>query len=74
MAQERSWRPADYWPPTVYVPPQTRVNWEVEAPDARGNAERARVRSELAFGQQRTSRQAEQGSSTTRQRTPLASS
>jgi len=57
MAQERSWRPADYWPAAVYLPPQTRALWEFEAPDDFGSAERARVRRESALGQQRTSRQ-----------------
>ncbi len=57
MATERSWRPADYWPSAVYLPPKTRAYWEFEAPDDRGGAERARVLREPALGQQRTSRE-----------------
>jgi len=57
MAQERSWRPADYWPSAVYGPPQTRAYWEFAAPDGRGSAERASVLREPALGQQRASRE-----------------
>jgi len=57
MAQEKSWRPADYWPPAVYVPPQTQVYWEFEAPGDRGSVEQVSARRETALSQQRSSRQ-----------------
>jgi hypothetical protein len=40
MAQEKPWRPADYWPTAVYLPPKTMANWELEASDDRSSAER----------------------------------
>jgi hypothetical protein len=48
MAQEKSWRPADYPPlavylpqQTVYVPPQTGANWGFAARHDRNSAERS---------------------------------
>jgi hypothetical protein len=55
MAQDRPWRPADYWQPVMYVPPpQTRMNWGFEALDTRGSGERARARSTSALSQRRS--------------------
>ena len=42
MAQERPWRPTDYWRQTAYVPPQTREAARAfEAPNEHSSAERA---------------------------------
>ena len=38
MAQERPWRPADYWPHKVYTPPPIQTNWAPEAPEVRDGA------------------------------------
>jgi hypothetical protein len=42
LIQEKPWRPADYWPQSVYVPPQIGTNWAFEAPTEDGSAERMR--------------------------------
>jgi hypothetical protein len=41
MAQEKPWRPADYPPQAVYLPPQTAENWAFAAGYDRSSAERA---------------------------------
>jgi hypothetical protein len=52
LVQEKPWRPADYWPQSIYVPPQTKVNWAFEATADRGSAEHGAA----SLGSQRRSR------------------
>ena len=42
MIHEKPWRPADYWPQSVYVPLQPGTNRAFEAPADDGSAERKR--------------------------------
>jgi hypothetical protein len=42
LIQEKPWRPADYWPQSVYMPPQPGTNRAFEAPADDGSAERKR--------------------------------
>jgi hypothetical protein len=41
LIQEKPWRPAEYWPQSVYVPPQPGTNRAFDAP-ADGGTERNR--------------------------------
>jgi hypothetical protein len=38
IAQERPWRPADYWPHDVYTPPPIKVNGGPDLPEVRDGA------------------------------------
>jgi hypothetical protein len=54
MAQEKPWRPADYWQESVYAPLPSTTNWAFEASKGHDGAERPRAQ----LGSQRRYRRA----------------